>query len=89
MFKQGQISVIDNFIDIDYQEKIKRELIGGFDSKNNYHDSDFPWFYIEDVTAAGDDDSQHRPGLGHVYVGFDDESPGYVVSDYHELFIPL
>ena len=33
MFKQGQISVIDNFIDIDYQEKIKRELIGGFDSK--------------------------------------------------------
>ena len=27
MFKQGQISVIDNFIDKDYQEKIKRELI--------------------------------------------------------------
>ena len=85
MFKQGQISVIDNFIDIDYQEKIKRELIGGFDSKKNYHDSDFPWFYIEDVTAAGDSDSQHRPGLGHQYVEFDDVSPGIVVSEHHEL----
>ena len=89
MFKQGQISVIDNFIDIDYQEKIKRELIGGFDSNKNYHDSDFPWFYIEDVTAAGDSDSQHRPGLGHQYVEFDDVSPGIVVSEHHELMVPM
>ena len=89
MFKRGQITVIDNFIDIDYQEKIKRELIGGFDSKKNYHDSNFPWFYIEDVTAAGDSDSQHRPGLGHQYVEFDDISPGIVVSDYHDLMIPM
>ena len=88
MFKQGQITVIDNFIDIDYQEKIKRELIGGFDSKKNYHDSNFPWFYIEDVTAAGDSDSQHRPGLGKQYVEFDDISPGIVVSDHHDLMIP-
>ena len=89
MFKQGQITVIDDFIDKDYQEKIKRELIGGFDSKKNYHDSNFPWFYIEDVTAAGDSDSQHRPGLGHQYVEFDDISPGIVVSDYHDLMIPM
>ena len=89
MFTYGQVTVIDDFIDKDYQEKIKIELLGGFDRKKKHHDSDFPWFYIEDVTAAGDDDSQHRPGLGHVYVEFDDESPGYVVSDYHELFIPL
>ena len=89
MFKQGQITVIDNFIDIDYQEKIKRELIGGFDSNKNYHDSDFPWFYIEDVTAAGDSDSQHRPGLGHQYVEFDDVSPGIIVSDHHELMVPM
>ena len=89
MFKQGQITVIDDFIDIDYQEKIKRELIGGFDSNKNYHDSDFPWFYIEDVTAAGDSDSQHRPGLGHQYVEFDDVSPGIVVSEHHELMIPM
>ena len=89
MFKRGQITVIDNFIDIDYQEKIKRELIGGFDSNKNYHDSDFPWFYIEDVTAAGDSDSQHRPGLGHQYVEFDDVSPGVVVSEHHELMVPM
>ena len=89
MFKQGQITVIDDFIDIDYQEKIKRELIGGFDSNKNYHDSDFPWFYIEDVTAAGDSDSQHRPGLGHQYVEFDDVSPGVVVSEHHELMVPM
>ena len=89
MFKQGQITVIDDFIDIDYQEKIKRELIGGFDSNKNYHDSDFPWFYIEDVTAAGDSDSQHRPGLGHQYVEFANISPGIIVSDHHELMVPM
>ena len=89
MFTYGQVTVIDDFIDKDYQEKIKIELLGGFDRKKKHHDSDFPWFYIEDVTAAGDDDSQHRPGLGHVYVEFDDESPGYVVSDYHELMVPM
>ena len=89
MFTYGQVTVIDNFIDKDYQEKIKIELLGGFDNNKKHHDSDFPWFYIEDVTAAGDDDSQHRPGLGHQYVEFDDQSPGYVVSEYHELFKPL
>ena len=31
MFKEGQVIIIDDFIDKDYQEKIKRELIGGFD----------------------------------------------------------
>ena len=89
MFTHGQIKVIDDFIDKDYQEKIKLQLLGGFDRKKNHHDSDFPWFYIEDVTAAGDEDSQHRPGLGHQYVEFDDISPGIVVSDYHDLMIPM
>ena len=89
MFNEGQVIIIDDFIDKDYQEKIKRELIGGFDSKENYHDSNFPWFYIEDVTAAGDEDSQHRPGLGHQYVEFDDISPGIVVSDHHELMVHM
>ena len=89
MFKEGQVIIIDDFIDKDYQEKIKRELIGGFDSKENYHDSNFPWFYVEDVTAAGDSDSQHRPALCHEYVDFDDISPGGGVSDHHELMIPM
>jgi len=89
MFTYGQVTVIDDFVDKDYQEKIKIGLLGGFDSKNKHHDSDFPWFYLEDVTAAGDADSQHRSGLGHQYVEFDGQSPGITVSDYHELFIPL
>ena len=89
MFTHGQVTVIDDFIDKDYQEKIKLQLLGGFDKRNKHHDSDFPWFYIEDVTAAGDEDSQHRPGLGHQYVEFDDISPGIVVSDYHDLMIPM
>ena len=92
MFTYGQVTVIDDFIDKDYQEKIKLQLLGGFDKKKKHHDSDFPWFYIEDVTAAGDEDSQHRPGLGHQYVEFDDKDinlGGYVVSDYHDLFTPL
>ena len=89
MFTHGQVTVIDDFIDKDYQEKIKLQLLGGFDKTNKHHDSDFPWFYIEDVTAAGDEDSQHRPGLGHQYVEFDDISPGIVVSDYHDLMIPM
>ena len=89
MFERGMVKVIDNFIDKKYQESIKEEMFGAFDKNGDWQESYFPWYYAEDVTAAGDDDSQHRPGLGHVYVEFDDESPGYVVSDYHELFIPL
>ena len=82
---KDKIIIIDDFIEKDYQEKIKVALLGAEDHRG----LQFPWYYIEDVTAAGDDDSQHRPGLGHVYVEFDDESPCYVVSDYHELFIPM
>ena len=89
MFTYGQVTVIDDFIDKDYQEKIKLELLGGIDSKNEHHFSDFPWFYIEDVTASGDNDSQHRPAMAHQYVEFDEQSPGITVSEYHDLFTPL
>ena len=89
MFTYGQVTVIDDFIDKDYQEKIKLELLGGIDSKNEHRFSDFPWFYIEDVTASGDNDSQHRPAMAHQYVEFDEQSPGITVSEYHDLFTPL
>mgnify|MGYP003139847252 FL=1 len=89
MFTYGQVTVIDDFINKEYQEKIKLELLGGVDSKNEHHFSDFPWFYIEDVTASGDDDSQHRPAMAHQYVEFDEQSPGITVSEYHDLFTPL
>ena len=91
MFTYGQVTVIDDFIDKDYQEKIKIELLGGFDRKKKHHDSDFPWFYIEDVTAAGDDDSQHRPAMAHQYVEYasDGDSAGEIVSDFHDMFVPM
>ena len=89
MFTYGQVTVIDDFINKEYQEKIKLELLGGIDSKNEHRFSDFPWFYIEDVTASGDNDSQHRPAMAHQYVEFDEQSPGITVSEYHDLFTPL
>ena len=59
---------------------------------------EFPWYFIEDVTSALDSDSQHRPALAHQYVTyrdmeemekFDDDTPGYIESELHSLFIPL
>ncbi len=81
MIGQGEIIVIDDFVSLEYQEKIKQELIG--------LDNTFPWHYTEDITGAGDYDSQHRPAMSHQYVEFDDISPGIVVSDYHDLMIPM
>ena len=99
MFKKGQIIVFDDFIETDYQEKIKRELLGAEDHLGQQ----FPWYYLDDVTASGDSDSQHRPGLSHVYVDlpYEDERDlktgtinsnvlgGHIISEYHELFVPL
>jgi hypothetical protein len=81
MIGKGEILVIDDFVSLEYQEKIKQELMG----VNN----DFPWFYIEDVTAAGDFDSQHRAGFGHQYVELDDDDVSEVKSLYHHLFTPM
>ena len=56
-----------------------------------YRDEDFPWYYSEDVTTAGDWDSQHRPALGHVYVEMDneDDQTGERLSEFHYLFLPM
>ena len=80
MIGKGEIIVIDDFISLGYQEKIKQELIG--------LDNNFPWHYTEDVTGAGDYDSQHRPALGQQYVTFDDDI-SEITSVYHHLFTPL
>ena len=80
MIDKGEILVIDDFIDKDYQEKIKVNLMG---------DTDFPWYYIDDVTAAYEDDNQGRPGLSHVYVERHDDGSSKIISDFHDLFLPL
>ena len=82
MIGEGEILVIDDFVSLEYQEKIKRELIG--------LDNNFPWFYTEDITGAGDYDSQHRAALGHQYVIInDDDDTSEIESVYHHLFTPM
>ena len=82
MIDEGKIIVIDDFISLEYQQKIKDELLG--------LDNDFPWLYSEDVTGAGDYDSQHRPALGHQYVSIDDDNDtSEIESVYHHLFVPM
>ena len=81
MIGKGEILVIDDFVSLEYQEKIKKELMG--------LDNNFPWYYIEDITAAGDFDSQHRAGFGHQYVELDDDYITEIVSSYHHLFTPM
>ena len=85
MIDKGGILVIDDFIDKDYQEDIKDVLLG----KEEWGDILFPWNYIDDVTAAFEDGNQGRPGLSHVYVEYNDDKTSDIVSDFHDLFIPL
>ena len=80
MIDKSGILVIDDFIDKDYQEKIKDNLMG---------DNDFPWYYIDDVTAAYEEGNQGRPGLSHVYVEYNEDDTSEIISDFHELFLPL
>ena len=82
MIDEGKILVIDDFISLEYQEKIKQDLLG--------LENIFPWHYSEDVTAAGDFDSQHRPAMSHQYVQIDDDNDtSEIISVYHHLFTPL
>ena len=81
MIGEGEIIVIDDFVTLEYQEKIKQELLG---VNNN-----FPWFHTEDVTDAGELTSQHRPALAHQYVNLNDDDVSEVQSVFHHLFTPL
>ena len=65
---EDEIIIFDDFIEKDYQEKIKNELFGSREKG-----TEFPWYYIEDITVAYDDDSKHRPGLSHQYVNLPKE----------------
>ena len=81
MIGEGEILVIDDFVSLEYQEKIKQELLG---INNN-----FPWFHTEDVTDAGELTSQHRPALAHQYVNLNDDDVSEIESIFHHLFTPL
>ena len=85
MIDKGGILVIDDFIDKDYQEDIKDILL----AKTEWGDLLFPWHYIDDVTAAFEEGNHGRPGLSHVYVEYNDDKTSDIVSDFHDLFIPM
>ena len=87
MIQDNEVFVIDDFIEKEYQEQIKNVLLGS----EPFDNQEFPWYFIEDVTATGDPDSQHRPAMSHQYVEYvDDGDPtGTIASDFHDMFIPM
>ena len=76
-----KIYVFDDIIEKDYQNKIKSVLIG----QVRYNDEDFPWYYIDDVTASGDYETQKRGAFVHDYVHYEYG----IESDFHYLFLDL
>ena len=76
-----EVLVFDDIIDEDYQNKIKSVLIG----QTRYNDEDFPWYYIDDITAAGDYENQKRGAFVHDYADYEQG----ITSDFHDLFIDL
>ena len=86
MIQENEIMVIDDFIDIEYQNQIKNILIG----EETFKDYEFPWYYVDDVTVAyGESDTQHRPALTHPYVYYEGTSLGSIDSEFHDLFVKL
>ena len=47
MIQDNEVFVIDDFIEKEYQEQIKKVLLGS----EPFDDQEFPWYFIEDVTA--------------------------------------
>ena len=69
-----KIKVIDNFIPLQTQNELKDLMIG--------RERIFPWFFIQDVTNAGD---QNRPAVQHEFYNY---IKG-LNSDYLENILPV
>ena len=76
-----KIYVFDDIITKDYQNRIKSILVG----ETRYNDEDFPWYYIDDITSAGDYENQKRGAFSHDYVHYEEG----IESNFHYLFIDL
>ena len=91
MILDKEIYVIDDFIELEYQEDIRSILLAGY----QYLGKDFPWYYIQDVTAEGDVDSQNRAALAHEYIVFDedqsveDQKATEEIDHFHYLFLAM
>ena len=81
------VTVIDDFIDKEYQEEIKSILIGNRDFSWEDEAITFDWYFISDVTDAFSDRQQKRCALTHAYAGLDwddDED-----DEFNNLFLPM
>jgi len=76
------VYVIDDMIGSEYQESIKKVLIGEHTFKNR----EFPWYYSIDITDSDSINSQKRPALSHKYVNYDEKTN---VSTKHTIFHSL
>ena len=45
MIQDNEVFVIDDFIEKEYQEQIKKVLLGS----EPFDNQEFPWYFIEDV----------------------------------------
>ena len=61
------VTVIDDFIDEEYQEEIKNILIGNSDFLWEGEEYPFDWYFISDVTDAYSDRQQKRSALVHTF----------------------
>ena len=81
------VTIIDDFIDKEYQEDIKNILIGNKDFAWEDQEIAFDWYFISDVTDAFSDRQQKRCAFTHQYAGLDwgeDED-----DELNNLFIPM
>ena len=81
------VTIIDDFIDKEYQEEIKNILVGNSDFFWNDREIAFDWYFISDVTDAYAERQQKRCALTHEYAGIDwgeDED-----DELNNLFIPM
>ena len=81
------VTIIDDFIDEEYQEDIKNILIGNKDFAWEDQEITFDWYFISDVTDAYAERQQKRWAFTHEYAGLDwgeDED-----DELNNLFIPM
>ena len=81
----NKILVIDDIIDLEYQERIKSILLGDETFEGYY----FPWYFTQDVTKQKDKDSQKRSAFFHGYVRDNDDIIGIIDSVFHYLIVSL
>ena len=81
------VTVIDDFIDEEYQEQIKNILMGMDSFLYEDQQINFDWYFINDITDAFAERHQKRSALVHEYArpewGEDED------DEFNNLFVPM